>query len=377
MRPPPALPRCILMTADTVGGVWHYALELARGLTAEGLLVVLATMGRPPTPDQRAAARAIDGLVLETSGYALEWMRDPWVDVEAAGDWLLRLEKRYRPQVIHLNGYAHGSLPFTAPVLMAAHSCVRSWFLAVKGEEPGDAWIRYRAEVAAGLRAADMVVAPTMTFLAEVARLYGPFGEARTIRNGRGPDGFAPAAEKLPQVLAAGRVWDEAKNLAVLEAVALHGPWPVRVAGDCAGPDGRAAPVPGTLPLGLLPAGAMRREMADAAVFAAPALYEPFGLGVLEAALSGCALVLSDIPTFRELWDGAALFCPAGDAGAWAAAVARMADDHPMRRRLAAAAAERARCYSAAAMTRSYLHAYGDLLSRTAAEPVVTTEVPL
>ncbi len=31
-----------------------------------------------------------------------------------------------------------------------------------------------------------------------------------------------------------------------------------------------------------------------------PARYEPFGLSVLEAALSGCALVLGDIPSLRE-----------------------------------------------------------------------------
>ncbi len=37
-------------------------------------------------------------------------------------------------------------------------------------------------------------------------------------------------------------------------------------------------------------------------------LYEPFGLSVLEAALSGCALVLGDIPSLRENWDGAADF---------------------------------------------------------------------
>ena len=48
--------------------------------------------------------------------------------------------------------------------------------------------------------------------------------------------------------------------------------------------------------------------MARTAVFVSPALYEPFGLAVLEAAQAGCALVLSDIPTFRELWDGVALF---------------------------------------------------------------------
>ncbi|SOD97982.1 glycosyltransferase family 4 protein [Caenispirillum bisanense] len=379
---PPA-PRCVLMTADTVGGVWHYALELARGLTGRGIVVALATMGRPPTPDQRAAARAVDGLVLEVSGYALEWMRDPWADVEAAGDWLLRLEKRYRPQIVHLNGYAHATLPFAAPVLVVAHSCVRTWFQAVKGAEPGDEWIRYRAEVTAGLRAADLVVAPTMSFLADMATLYGPFGEARTIRNGRDAADYDPTRPKAPQVLAAGRAWDEAKKLRVLQSAGLRGPWPIRIAGDAHGPEGRAQPVPGTEPLGLLGPDRLREEMARSAVFAAPALYEPFGLGVLEAALSGCALVLSDIRTFRELWDGAAAFCPPDDSEAWAAALADLAADDARRKRLAAAALERAQRYSAEAMVRGYADAYADLLTGAvapppvAAQPSPTTEVPL
>lgn len=380
---PPALPRCVLMTADTVGGVWHYALELSRGLTRQRVLVVLATMGRPPTPDQREAARAVEGLVLETSGYALEWMRDPWADVEAAGDWLLKLEKRYRPQVVHLNGYAHATLPLAAPVLVVAHSCVRSWFHAVKGEEPGDEWIRYRAEVTAGLRAADLVAAPTRSFLAEMDALYGPLPKARAIHNGRNRADYRDGRQKRPQVFAAGRLWDESKNLGALAAAAVRGPWPVRIAGDAVGPDGQVAPVPGTDALGLLTPDAVRREMAEAAVFAAPSLYEPFGLGVLEAALSGCVLVLSDIATFRELWDGAAVFCPPHDPAAWAAALASLADDDGRRARLAAAATERARTYSADAMVRGYLDAYADLLTRPLSRPVetqspaTTTEVPL
>lgn len=34
------------------------------------------------------------------------------------------------------------------------------------------------------------------------------------------------------------------------------------------------------------------------------------GLSVLEAAQAGCALVLGDIDSLRELWDGAATFVP-------------------------------------------------------------------
>ena len=38
------------MTADTVGGIWDYALELAGGLSHRGIHVTLAVMGREPTP---------------------------------------------------------------------------------------------------------------------------------------------------------------------------------------------------------------------------------------------------------------------------------------------------------------------------------------
>jgi hypothetical protein len=43
-------------------------------------------------------------------------------------------------------------------------------------------------------------------------------------------------------------------------------------------------------PLGELTRRQLAREMGCAAIFAAPARYEPFGLAALEAALSGCAL---------------------------------------------------------------------------------------
>src|SRR3546814_15067984 len=67
-----------------------------------------------------------------------------------------------------------------------------------------------------------------------------------------------------------------------------------------------------------------------AGIFVSPSLYEPFGLAVLEAAMSGCALLLSDIPTFRELWDGAAVFTPAGDSDALADRLQAMAASHDL-----------------------------------------------
>jgi glycosyltransferase involved in cell wall biosynthesis len=87
---------------------------------------------------------------------------------------------------------------------------------------------------------------------------------------------------------------------------------------------------------------------------------------VLEAAQAGCALVLSDIPTFRELWDGAALFVPADDEAAIADAIQGLADDPARRFDVGAAARERARAYSVEAMTDGLLAVYRSLLAKTA-----------
>jgi hypothetical protein len=123
----------VLMTADTVGGVWSHALELAAGLGRRGVQVALATMGAPPSDLQRAQVAALPTVTLHESSYRLEWMADPWRDVRAAGDWLLRLERQLQPDLVHLNQFAFGALPFVAPTVLVAHSCVLSWWRAVYG----------------------------------------------------------------------------------------------------------------------------------------------------------------------------------------------------------------------------------------------------
>ena len=62
-------PQRILMTADTVGGVWTYALELIRALPQ--VEFALATMGAPITAAQRAAAAELPNVTLLPSSYAL------------------------------------------------------------------------------------------------------------------------------------------------------------------------------------------------------------------------------------------------------------------------------------------------------------------
>ena len=352
------------MTTDTVGGVWTYAVELIGGLRSQGVSVALVTAGAPPSAAQRRQIDASPNVVLFEGDEKLEWMADPWDDVRRTTDRLGRIAREWQPDVVHLNGYAYGRHPFEAPVLTVGHSCVLSWFAAVKGSDAPPDWDRYRDEVAAGLRGADLVVAPTRAMLAELRRHYGPLAATRVIHNARAAAALRPAG-KAAVVFAAGRLWDEAKNLAALVAVAPSLPWPVRVAGDATCPDGRTAGTRGLTALGVLDETAVAAEMARAAIYALPAKYEPFGLSVLEAALSGCALVLGDIASLREVWGDAAVYVAPDDTNALADALTRFIESPPLRERFAAAARARAAGYaSPAAMADAYLEAYRGLAGR-------------
>jgi len=349
--------RKILMTADTVGGVWTYALELSRALAPAGCEVLLATMGAPPSAAQRAEAAGVANLRVAASAYKLEWMDDPWADVAAAGEWLLELAAGWEPDIVHLNGYAHAALPWGAPTLAVAHSCVLSWWRAVHREEAPAGWDTYREKVGAGLRAADLVVAPTAAMLAELKHCYGPLPATAVINNGRDP-ALAWPAPKQPLVLAAGRLWDSAKNLAALDAVAAGLEWPVYIAGCDRHPEGGVARHRHVRALGVLPFAELGAWLGRAAIYALPARYEPFGLSVLEAAQAGCALVLGDIPSLRELWGDAALYVRPDDHAALRAALERLIGDGHLRAAMAERARRRSRRWTPARMAAGYLAAY-------------------
>ncbi|HEX2254106.1 MAG TPA: glycosyltransferase family 4 protein [Thermoanaerobaculia bacterium] len=359
-----------LVTADTAGGVWTYAIDLARGLAEREVEVVLAVMGPPLADAQRNRVARTPGVKIFDGAFRLEWMDQPWDDVDRAGRWLVGLAERFAPDVVHLNTFAHGALDFGVPRLVVGHSCVCSWWRAVHGTEPPGEWDEYRRRVRAGLQAAERVAAPTRAMLDELAAFYGPLPPSRVIWNGRQADLFAPRA-KEPLVFSAGRLWDEAKNLAALEAAAPLLPWPVYVAGATRRPDGPGEDVhfEHAHPVGTLSTRAMAAWFGRAAIYALPARYEPFGLSVLEAALSGCALVLGDVSSLREVWDGAARFVPPGDSRALAAAITELAEDAEGREELAADSTRRARELSADRMAEGYLDLYREMSGHRDAAP--------
>lgn len=352
-----------MMTADTVGGVWTYALQLAALLAGRGVEITLATMGRQPSVAQRRDADAVAGLKLRTSEYALEWMPDPWDDVQAAGEWLLTLEREVQPDIVHLNGFAHGALPFRAPVLIVAHSCVSTWWSAVKRSPLPPEWDRYVDAVRSGLASAGRVVAPTRAMRDALVRAYGVAHDAVIIPNARATDRWRPQP-KESFILAAGRAWDPAKNIATLDSVAKELPWRVKVAGELSTDSAHGERLENVEALGLQTVEEMTDLMGRAAIFAHPAFYEPFGLSVLEAALSGCALVLGDIDTLRENWTGAARFVSPGDTTALRDTLLELITRDSDREALGAAARRRAELFSPQLLRDRYYDLYLEMIGQ-------------
>ncbi len=350
----------VLMTTDTVGGVWNYCIRLAGALADHEVQVALATMGPAMSGDQRQEVRRLPNVRLYESTFKLEWMQDPWADVDRAGRWLLELEGRLKPDLVHLNGYAHAVLPWSSPVLVVGHSCVCSWFEAVRGSEPPPQWEEYRRRVRLGLEHADLVTAPTAAALATLARHYGSFRSARPIYNGCEPvESVTPKTEEV--VFCVGRLWDPAKNIATLDRAAQDIRLPVWAAGPTRGPDEQSIELKNIRSLGYLDQARLRSWYRRTTVFVLPSLYEPFGLAALEAGLAGCPLVLSDIPSLREVWGEAALFVPAQDDQALAREVNRLIEDVSLRQEYGRRAFEKASTCTLTRMAAQYYQLYGDL----------------
>lgn len=351
----------ILATTDTLGGVFTYVVGLAKALAPHGVETIVAATGGSLSESQRRAVLDVPGASLYEAPFRLEWMDDPWDDVARAGWWLEGLAKGLRPDVIHLNAYTHGALDLGAPKLVMAHSDVLTWWRAVKEEEAPARYDRYREAVQVGLDGADVVVAPTRAYLSELEGVFGVQREARVVPNATSAPVRLRRPSKVPLILGAGRLWDEAKNLAVLDEVAGSLGWPVYVAGDPRHPSGSVRSAGHAQLLGPLSRDALAGWMDRSAVLCHPALYEPFGLVPLEAAVAGCALVLADLPSLREIWGEAAYYVPPRDPSAVAAGLRTVTGDDALRARLARAAEARARRFDPTAQARSILALYRQL----------------
>jgi glycosyltransferase involved in cell wall biosynthesis len=345
--------RHLLLVTDAVGGVWVYGLELARALRPFGIETVLAVMG--PSPNEKQREDASDFRLIDT-GLPLEWLETDAEELRRAGQRIAALARSEEVDVVQTSSAALlADCDLDCPTVAVQHSCVASWWAAVRGTALPHEFAWRRNLVLEGLKCADVVVAPTLAFAAETTRIYGVTTAA--VHNGRTP----LWTRDIPQgdfVFTAGRLWDEGKNVATLDAAAAQVEAPFQAAGSTHGPNGAHVALHNIDALGTLSDTRLGGLYSARPIYASAALYEPFGLSVLEAAQAGCALVLSDIATHRELWDGAAIFVPARDERGFAAAIEHLLGDRDVRERRGQLARARAAQFTPERMARGMAEIY-------------------
>jgi glycogen(starch) synthase len=412
----------VLITSDTVGGVWTYTQELVSGLAARGHRVTLVSFGKLPGADQATWLRNLANVDYRPTEYRLEWMEVAERDIEESRRYLEFLVREVQPDVLHFNQYCYGDIDVDVPRIVVAHSDVVSWWVAVHGSEPDDTpWMhRYREHVTNGLGASDMVLAPSQWMLDAVTRHYLAPSRGTVIYNGRSPELFDPDQVKEDYVLSVGRIWDEGKHVSLLLQTQNRNaptgtsqasvndfrsnsarseyhdsssegasqlspgrqPW-VRMQNDPSpggttdirivgwtqepGRENKALPTcpPNVQLLGPKSQDELRHLYAEASLYAATSRYEPFGLSPLEAALSRCALVMNDIPVFHELWGDAATYFRKDDPADLSRTLNELRQTPDLRNRLANKAFLRAcQKFTASRMVAEYESAYHQVASR-------------
>jgi glycosyltransferase involved in cell wall biosynthesis len=366
----------ILITTDTVGGVWSYTRELVSGLLGKGVEVLLFTLGQPLQQDQELWVRHTQGAYLQSfqchsTHFRLEWMENAGADVKASRESVAQSVQAFCPDLLHANQFCFASLGLGIPVVLAVHSDIRSWWRAVHDAAPPDSeWFRgYDRQVREGLCGATTVVAPTQWMLNQICRDYGvPEASTSVIPNGCSPESYDASRPKRLQAVSIGRLWDEGKNVASLSQ--MRSQVPILIAGDTRPPAGSIAAAwhepqrDGSAHyLGRLATNRVRELLAESAIYIACSRYEPFGLAPLEAAFSGCAILANDIPSLREVWGEDALFYRENDNHSLTECLDALADDPDLLARMAGRARRRAsERYTGAAMTEAYLGLYRSAL---------------
>jgi glycogen synthase len=363
----------ILVTTDTLSGVWTYTQELVTGLTNRGIRVTLVSFGDIPLPQHTAWMENLEGLEFRPTAFRLDWMQEGEWDIGDSAAYLGGLVKELKPDLLHLNQLCYGSLPVTTPRVVVAHGDLISWSLAVNERGPKESrWLRwYREMVTRGLLQANALVAPSVWMLDTIRSCYAHPAYSAVIYNGRNPVHFNPYVSKEDSVLAVGRLCDAGKQVNLLTQQS-H-PLPVCIVGA------EAPVLPLQIPIrtdvklaidrvsvtlrGPQTESQLRTLYSRASIYAATSRYEPFGITALEAAFSRCAIIANDIPSFREIWGEAAIYFQANDAASLAGAIRRLHEQRDLCRGYAVRAYQRAReCFTAKRMVDEYLRLYHGLM---------------
>jgi glycogen synthase len=364
----------VLVTTDTISGVWSYTRELVSGLVSRGLRVTLVSFGEVPLPEQTSWMEGLHGLDYRPTAFRLEWMHEGEQDYSDSAAYLTSIVEEIQPDILHLNQFCYGDLPVDVPRVVVAHGDLITWWMAVHGHEPKSArWLsRYRDVVGRGLSGATALVGASSCMLEALRHSYVTAEHEKVIYNGRNPIFFNPYVNKEDSVLSVGRMLDAGKQVHLLTQ--HEHPLSVCIVGSDYPVNAPRIPIRADVKVatdrlcvslkGPQTEAQLRNLYSRAAVYAATARYEPFGMETLEAALSRCAIVANDIPSFREIWGDDAVYFRTNDAASLAAAIRDLSEDREKCRAYANRAYHRARDrYNHKRMIDEYLQLYRSLTS--------------
>lgn len=351
----------IVMTTDTVGGVWNYSLELCRALMPHHVEVHLISLGKDPSAGQIKEVNRLKNTTLYPYPFKLEWMENSTEDVKNTARKVQQFCQIIQPDLVHLNNYVDVGKIMNIPKLTVFHSCVQTWWMAVKGHRVPENWRSYLKLVQNSLNTSDMAVFPTEAIRQAACSAHRIRTRSAVIHNGR----YTPGAGTTPKskfILCTGRIWDEGKNLELLGRVAGRLPWPVYVAGQDTPPNGSEAVSFENLRfLGKLNSRELDYWLEGASIYVNPALYEPFGLAVLEAARAGCALVISDLKTLKEVWQEDARYFDPRDDEELTETLLHLIEENATRKKYQKKARQRALQFSVSDLGNSYFRLYKEL----------------
>ena len=365
---------------DSLTGVGWYLHELLRELADRpGLRLRLYGPTMFIGPD---GPRPVEAL---PEGRAAEWVRhEVSDDLLVRRSWLTPLMRIVEPRLVAADGnrvvFAPNFVPprplaaSSGPLVATVHDMTlhrTPW--AMREETRADLERKLERTIAR----AHTVITPTETVRADLLERCGaPAGAVRAIHEAARLDpvtpGELPPAVPARFVLHVGTL-EPRKNVATLLAA-----WPrLRVAMADAPPlvlcgklgwqpesiegDLARAGAEGWLRwLGYAPDETLAALYDRAALLVCPSHYEGFGLPLVEAMSAGTPIVCSDIPVFREVAAGAAIFVPPDDASAWARAVGEVLADPQRARDLAARGSARVRDFDWRRTAERTLAAWSD-----------------
>ena len=224
------------MTADAVGGVWHYALGSVCRAARNPLRA-----GRHGADAERSTARrrrpARQCRRLKNTGIGWNGCRARPAIWMRAAHWLTLLARRYRRR-----SAACERLRACPQLDRAANSRGRAFRRAVvvarRARRGGAARVgpvsaRSRRRVCAPPTGSWRLPPPCSTIWRAITGSTPAAGTV--IPNGIDIAFYAPQPKRAA-IMAAGRLWDEAKNLALLDEAAADLDWPVEIAGEASHP---------------------------------------------------------------------------------------------------------------------------------------------